>query len=121
MKWNDGRFWGFFDEIAQQENQSEKIKVTSRKLEQMSGEDRAEIAGLMEEHMAALSKEPIYQVLVELNKGNPISEEGYQGCLAGIISNGHDFYEEVMERPACLRETYPELEQLCLHELIRLI
>lgn len=121
MKWNDERFWGFFDEIAQQENPPEKLKAASRKLEQMSEEERAEIAGLMEEYIAAVSKEPVYRVLVELNKRNPLSEEGYQGCLAGIISNGRDFYEEVLERPECLREVYPELEQLHLHELLHLV
>lgn len=120
MKWNDERFWGFIDEIALQENRADKI-VVATKIDRMSVEDRAEIAGLLEDHMDELSIESVYQALVDLNGGNPPSKEKHRGCMAGIISNGRDFFETVLEQPEYLRETYPGPELLQMNELLHIL
>lgn len=117
MKWNSGRFWGFVDEIALKESPMEKLEAASKKLEAMSEEDRAEITGLLEDYMEELSRESVYRVLLGLNGGNPFSDEGYRGCLAGIISNGRDFYEAVLERPEYLQEVYPELSMFRFNKI----
>lgn len=95
--------------------------MASEKINRISVEERAEVRGLFDEYMEALLREPIYQVLMEMNGGNSLNEEKYRGCHAGIISNGCDFYEEVLKEPNVLQETYPKVEMICLNEFLHLI
>lgn len=121
MKWNSEIFWGFIDKIAIQESREEKVKIAAEKLKVISWEEQAEIRGLFDEYMEVLFKEPIHQVLVNMNGGDSLSEEMYKGCFAGIISNGRDFYIDVLEDPNSLQEKYPKVGMICLNELLHLI
>lgn len=95
--------------------------MVEEKLQKMSEEDRAELSGLFEESLDQLYNETIYKKLVKLNAGKPFSDERYRGCLAGIISNGHIFFEEIMERPGLLCDVFSEISLLSMSELLHLM
>lgn len=120
MKWNDERFWGFIDTIAVCMSHEEKKEMASEKLKRMSAEEQAEIIGLFEEHIDELSTESIYQAFTSGNNGPLSRESEFREYLAGIISNGHDFYKEVLEHPDCLVEVYPHKSELQQKGLLQL-